>query len=213
MQDTRRYMSLSPLNRTTAPQILRFFDVCFKQGVVDAYDIGDDYAVREFLDLHKPDWSFGILNEPNDYDWKMFRFCMYRWARQHRLTSFAENYIYKIRTTGFLWALLPFCMRIYMMGMEEWLEYPNPVGIEVFKNTNAVHWSPRFKGQMKLTKADWFSYIQEFAIEHRRLPAEQQIMSPLVMEDYPQALYDLTRTFQKRKDTKVNVKAYFHEGV
>lgn len=206
-------MSFCPLNRTTAPQMLRFFDVCFKRGVTDACSLGDDYAVREFIDLHKTDWTFGVLGEPNDFDWQMFRFSMYRWARENRLTSFAENYIYKIRTKGYLWTLLPLCMRFYLMGMEEWLEYPNPAAVEVFKGANMVHWAPRPFGQKKITRPDWFVYIQEFAVEHRRLPEEYQVMSPLMMEDFSRAVYDLSRRLYKSKSEKINIKAYFHEDV
>ena len=58
---------MSVLNRTTAAQILRLYPLCFKHGVLDAYELGDVYAAREFLDLHDEGWTYGVLGEPDDY--------------------------------------------------------------------------------------------------------------------------------------------------
>ena len=60
-----------PLNRTTAPQVVRFFDVCFKQGVIDAYNYHDNYGARDFLQRFKESWDFGVLGEPEDFDWEI----------------------------------------------------------------------------------------------------------------------------------------------
>ena len=208
-------MSGSPFTRTTGPQIVRFFDVCFKQGVLDAYAMGDDYAVKEFLDLHKEDWSFGILGEPNDYDWELFRFAMYRWARHNRLTTFAENFIYKIRQKNYLWAFLPYCMRFYILGIEEWLEYPNPIGIEIFKHTNWIHWAPREGALKKITRSDVFAYMTEFSVAHRRLPEDARLMNAQTFSDFPVALYDFTKQYKRHKTTDAvkDLKKFFHEDI
>lgn len=46
------YEYKTPLNRRSAPYIVRFFDYCYKRGVWDACDHGDDYEVRSFVEEH-----------------------------------------------------------------------------------------------------------------------------------------------------------------
>lgn len=185
-----------PLNRTTAPQILRFFDICFKQGVIDAYNFANDYEAREFVEKHKPAWDFGVLGEPDDFDWEMWRFSLYRWARNNRLTPFAENYLYRIVKKNYLWCLLPFCMQFYLMGIEEWLSYPNPGQMERFLNEGKIHWAPQKNPTLrKMTKADFRFYMQEFARQYRRLPEEQQPVSYRTMDGYCRAIYDLNQKY------------------
>lgn len=191
-------MKNSPLNRKTAPEIVRFFDVCFKQGVISACHFGDDYGVKDFINAHKPNFSFGVLGEPDDYDWQSFRFALYRWARASRQTTLAENYIYQIRKKDALWCFLPYCMRFYIMGMEEWLKYPNPVGIELFKKTIKVHWDPT-NPVRKFTTYDFIAYLQEFALDYRRLPDELHPINPYTMDGFCTAIHDLTRSYATGK--------------
>lgn len=185
-----------PLNRTTAPQILRFFDICFKQGVIDAYNFSNDYDAREFVEKHKPAWDFGVLGEPDDFDWEMWRFTLYRWARNNRLTPFAENYLYRIVKKNYLWCLLPYCMQFYLMGIEEWLAYPNPGQMERFLHEGKIHWAPQQNPSLqKMTKADFRFYMQEFARQYRRLPEEQQPVHHRTMDGYCRAIYDLNHKY------------------
>ena len=190
--------SANPLNRTSAPQIIRFFDICFKQGVIDACNFTDDYGAKEFVEKHKPAWDFGVLGEPDDFDWQMWRFTLYRWARHNHMTPFAENYIYKIVKKNYLWCLLPFCMRFYLMGIEEWTQYPNEAGIERFKHEGRVHWAPQANSSLrKMTKSDIHSYMLQFAYEYRRTPEEGREMSLNTMDGYCQAIYALNQKYVK----------------
>lgn len=185
----------SPLNRKTAPIAVRFFDTCFKQGVIDAYNLGNDIDAKDFLDKKKSDWTFGVLGEPDDYDWQMFRFALYRWGRFYHYTKFSEEFIYRIVKKNYLWYFLPYCMRFYLMGIEEWLEYPNPVGIEIFKSTSKIHWKPMPGHLSKMTTSDIISYMQEFAYEYRRIPEEKKYFSAVSFDGYCQAVHDLTRKY------------------
>ncbi len=194
-------MSRDPLNRTSAPQIVRFFDVCFKQGVIDACNFSDNYGAKEFLDKHKAAWDFGVLGEPDDFDWEMWRFTLYRWARRNHLTMFAQNYIYVISRKNHLWYLLPFCMRFYLLGIQEWLEYPQPLAIESFKQEKKIHWAPQPNRSLrKISKSDFISYMQEFTYEYKRSinPEDEstRVMSPVTMDGYCQAIHDLTRPYE-----------------
>ena len=190
--------SANPLNRTSAPQIIRFFDICFKQGVIDACNFTDDYGAKEFVEKHKAAWDFGVLGEPDDFDWEMWRFTLYRWARHNHMTQFAANYIYKIIKKNYLWCLLPFCMRFYLRGIEEWIQYPNEADLERFKHEGRVHWAPQQNSSLrKMTKSDIHSYMLQFAYEYRRTPEEGRVMSLNTMDGYCQAIYTLNQKYVK----------------
>lgn len=180
------------LNRAIAPHILRFYDTCFKQGVLDACEFGDDIGAKDFLDSRSEDWQFGILGQPEWFDWQMYRFSLYWWARKAGMKSLAENYIFKIRKIDSVWCFLPYCMRFYLLGIEEWLKYPNQTGIEVFKGTPRVHWDPKVPVK-KFTNGDYISYMHDFAYAYRLLPEESRKVSQRTMDSYCLALYDLTR--------------------
>lgn len=193
-----------PLNRTTGPQILRFFDICFKQGVVDAYNLTNDYEAREFVKRHKAAWDFAVLGDQEDFDWQMWRFTLYRWARNNRLTPFGENYLYKIVKKNYLWCLLPFCMQFYLMGIEEWLQYPNPGQMERFLHETRVHWAPQANPSLRrMSKADIRYCMQEFAMHYRRLPKEQQPVSYRTMDGYCEAIYALNQKYVNVKKIRI----------
>jgi len=182
------------LNRTTAPQLIRFFDHCFKQGVLDACERGNDIDVKEFLEDKKESWDFGTILEPSDYDWHAFRYWVYWLARKRGMKSLAENYFFRIRVKNYIWCALPYCMRFYLMGIEEWLRYPNPVGIELFKATPRIHWDPNEEVKT-ITKPDIISYLHEFEFQFKKVPIEQKIISDAAMTGFVQALFDLTRQY------------------
>lgn len=196
----------NPLNRSSAPIIIRFFDICFKQGVIDARVFDDDASAKEFLDSHKESWDFGVLGLDDFDGWQEWRFVLYRWGRQHHMTKFSENYIYRIAKKNYLWYFLPFCMRFYLMGIEEWLKYPNPSGIELFKKESKVHWMPIQPSLRKMTTNDFISYMQEFVYDFRRSPlskGEDRIMVASAFDAFQQAIHDLTRGFKTGRKIKI----------
>lgn len=186
----------SPLNRTNARQILRMFDICFKQGVLDAYEFSDDYGAREFYDQHKAEWDFARLGDADDYDAEIWRFLMYRWARKNSMKQFSESYIYKVTRKNYLWCFLPYCMRFYLMGIDEWLSYPYSMNIELFKNEKNVHWRKMDKGESrKMDKGDFIAYMHEFALDYRRLPEYKKFIATNTMDGYCKAIFALTRKY------------------
>lgn len=190
-------MSISPLNRTSAAQILQLCALCFKRGVLDAYEFGDDYAAREFLESHSENWTYGVLGEPDDYDWKMWRYSLYRWCRSAKLVKFAETYLYEVKRFNYLFCPIVFSMRFYLMGISEWLDYPNPVGIERFKQERSRRWKP--DGFMKLTRTDIISDMQKIAYDYRRRPEEEQTVRDGVMIDFVSAMFDMTSRYVFKK--------------
>ena len=185
---------IDPLNRTNASMLARFYDTCFRQGVLDACAAEDNYLVEEFVARHEGHCSFGVVGDDMDFDWKMFRFVLYRWAREAGLAGLAENYILQIRKKNYLWCFLPFCMWFYLMGVKEWLAYPSDINIEVFKAGKKVHWDPNAKPQ-KFKLPDYISYMHEAAYAYRRLPEDEQFVPSSMMDNFCVAVYDLTRKY------------------
>ena len=180
------------LNKNSAASLLRFFDVCFKRGVEEAYRMEDDYAVRDFVFLHESPASFGSLMSSEEVDWRSFRFVLYRWARESNMTPLAENCILAAKRCNYLWCIFPFCMWFYLMGVKEWLGYPSPQPLEVFKMTPRVHWNPKVTPS-KITRMDFISYMHEAAFAYRRLDGSAKGVSDRVMDGFCQAVYMLTR--------------------
>ena len=161
---------MSPLNRTTAPQVLKIFDYCFKQGVFDAYELGDDYSAKEWMEDRKADGGYGLLSDmETPYDWRRWRFTLFRWCRNARMGSVGETYIDRIvKVSNYLFCVVPISMRFYLMGIEEWLEYPNQTNIQIFKQTKKIHWKPVAPHLRTMTKDDFITCIQDFVYERQK---------------------------------------------
>ena len=185
------------LNRTTGPQVLRLFDICFKMGVIDACGINDNEEVRRFSSSMSDSWLFGVVGDSKPTDWRDYRFTLYKWCRGAGLTTFAENYIMMIRKENVYWCLLPYCMRFYILGVNEWLEYPNPAGIGIFKSSPKSHWDKNNKVS-KFTKMDYISHMHDFAREYREIPEDLRPVSDASMDSFCSAIYDLTRKYGKK---------------
>lgn len=181
-----------PLSRSNGQSILRLFDVCFKRGVIDARNMCDDYAVSEFVSKHKYRFTFGVIGEPEDIEWRSYRFVLYGWARGNGCSSIAENYVIMIRRLNYLWCLLPYCMWFYLMGAQEWLSFPDSSRIELFKMENRIHWDPN-NPVKKFKRMDYVSHLHEAALAYRRIDEEKRPVAAGVMDSFCQAVYDITR--------------------
>ena len=197
-------MARSPLNRTTAPQVVRLFDYCFRQGVTDASDFGDDIAVQEWLDRRLADGQYGILSEYDEvFDWKRWRLVLYRWCRMGRLGGIGERYvdqIHRYKATSAL-ALLPISMRFYLMGIQEWLAYPNPNNMALFKQSKKIHWKPVAQHLKNIRTADYISYIQEFIFERVQKHFEDDL-TPARYDGFATGMWRCTQKYYAFTDTE-----------
>ena len=195
-------MSKLPLNRTTAPQVIRLFDSCFKRGVLDAFSQDDDFGVREWLQRHKEAGDFGLVYDDENFDFRRWRFTIERWAREDRLGSVGDAYLNSMyvrsKNNTYLYAILPMTMRFYLMGVEEWLEYPNPISIEVFKHTKKVHWKQVPEHMKNMTTQDFLSILQEFVYERQRLNIEGDL-SFRKYDGFSDAMWRYTRKYEVPK--------------
>lgn len=187
----------SHINRTSAKEIVRLLDFCYRKGVIDAYSVGDDLSVQDWVDSTYKQGRYGLVEFPDDEcDWKRWRFFLLRWCRENRLTSLGFNYIDGIRkAAGFEYLIIPMTMRFYLQGVKEWLEYPNSAGLALFKSRYKQRWTNKVPQNMKNMKTDDFiSMIQEYIYEFRQYPMpEMTEMTDSCMDNFEYAMWEMTR--------------------
>ena len=158
------------MNRTTGPQCIRLLDICFRQGVFDACELDDNVYAKEFLDTMLETGGYGLLLEPtSNYDARRWQLALYRMCRFENLRSLVEGYIDRVHMykNTYLWALIPITMRFYLMGIQEWLEYPNPNALELFRHNRRVHWKKTTSHLKAITRQDFITLVQEFVYERQ----------------------------------------------
>lgn len=206
-------MAKGILNRSTARQALRLFDYCFKMGVLDARDVEDDYLVQEWYDRHNSDWTYGLLSAPDAvFPWQRWRHTLYRWCRNTGLRLLGETYIDMMRSKNqsCLFAIIPISMRFYLMGVEEWLAYPNRTNAEVFKMNLYIHWKPMRPATLKTIRTDDFiAYMQDWAYEFKDLPLNVQkiVCKDTFFDGFIQGIWQLTRAVTTYGKIRRGIKA------
>ena len=188
---------ISKITRKSAPEIIRLLDFCYKRGVVDACNVGDDLAVQDWIcDTHKKG-KYGIVEFPDEEcDWKRWRFFLLRWCRENSMPRLGFDYIDGIRkVSGFEYLIIPMTMRFYLQGVKEWLEYPNELGMVMFKSKPKQRWTNKIPKSMKNMRTDDFiSLIQEFIYELRQYPMEEMLDFPASNYDnFEYAMWQMTR--------------------
>lgn len=187
----------SPITRKSAPEIIRLLDFCYKRGVIDASEVEDDLAVRDWVDSIHKSGRYGLVGFPDEEcDWKRWRFFLLRWCRENRLSTLGFEYIDGIRKpTGFQYIIIPMTMRFYLQGVIEWLEYPNELAMAVFKGRARIRWTNRVPRNMKNMKTDdYISLIQEYIYELRQYPmAEMKKLANSTFDNFEYAMWQMTR--------------------
>jgi hypothetical protein len=185
----------SPITRRSAPEIIRLLDFCYKRGVVDACEVEDDIAVEEWYRSMIGSGHYGLVcMEEEECDWKRWRFFLLRWCRENRLSSLGYDYIDSIRKpSGFWYLIIPMTMRFYLLGVKEWVDYPNPLGMALFKSKIKVRW-PKDSTIKNMRNDDYISLIQEFIYELRKSPMEEmKDFSSKSMDNFEIAMWQVTR--------------------
>ena len=197
-------MSSLILTRSTAKPAIRFLYLCFQRGVLDAFEFGNDTDAREFYEQKRSDWTFGTLMHSEFSDWKAFRSQLYWWARECHLKTLAETYLFRIRNKNYTWCILPYCMRFYLMGVKEWLDYPNPGGIALFKQSGKDHWNPNEKIKT-MTRMDIISYLHTFEYEFRYSGGIDLGVSEASMSSFISVVYDLSRKYVTGREQEEDI--------
>lgn len=188
------------ISRTMATQILSLFDYAFKKGVVDAYETGDEFFCLDFINKRESTLTYGYLNYPYDMQWKEWKFAVGRWCEMaHGCRNLFHRHISRMIGSGYASALLPLVQDFYIMGIKEWLEYSNPLPLEIFKTQVKVHWKPiGDKTMRKMTKDEIVGLAQEFAYKrgHRSKELGDSI-SPSAYELFSSEIWRATRPIPK----------------
>ena len=94
-------------------------------------------------------------------------------------------------------------MRFYLMGIEEWLAYPNPVGIERFRRETMVHWKIEPGTVRKFSRKSIIIEMQSMAYQYRRRPESDWEVSGGVMVEFGTAMVALTSKLVYNKRLKI----------
>ena len=151
-------------------------------------------------------WS-DYFTQPDDYDWKMWRFSLYKICRRNGLAQFAENYLYEVKRYNYLYSPILMSMRFYLMGIEEWLSYPNPGEIEIFRQERSIHWAKNLPGGKRITRLEIIAESQDIAYQYRRAPEEARVISTSVLDEFCTATLDLTNKHVSKKRIIIDGKA------
>lgn len=187
----------SPITHKSALDVVRLLDFCYKKGVIDACGVEDDLAVQDWLDATHKKGKYGLVDFPDEEcDWKRWRFFLLRWCRENKLSKLGFDYIDGIRkVSGFEYVVIPMTMRFYLQGVKEWLEYPNEMGIAIFKSRYRQRWTNKVPKNMKNMKTDDFiSLIQEFIYEFRQFPMDEMTdLRDSALDNFEYAMWQMTR--------------------
>ena len=186
----------SPITRKSAPEIIRLLDICYKRGVIDACEMEDDYAVKDWYDCMKDGGRYGLVGfQDEKCDWRRWRFFLIRWCRDNRLTSLGYGCVDSIRTaSGFVYVLIPMSMKFYMMGARDWLKYPNDIGMALFKATPRQKWEKDWPPSRMMRNDDYILQIQEFIYELRNRPLDgMKNVTERALDNFEYAMWQMTR--------------------
>jgi len=158
----------------------------------------DDYAVQEFYDARMADGGYGqLLDDNDDFDWRRWQHALYRICRLNRVGNSTANYIDSIHRyqRTFVFALLPMTMRFYLEGIKEWLDYPNPSAIQMFKQNRRQHWTPNLPSHIRSIRTpDYIFMLQSFVYERQNMHLEKDL-SATHYDHFANAMWRLTQRF------------------
>lgn len=156
------------INRTSITQILALFDYAYKRGVVDAYEEGDDARCEKFVEEMSQSSEYGLLADDFRMSTREWKFIVGSWCHERRLIRLQTKYIERIYAKNHLAAILPVVQDFYVRGVKDWLEYPNPTRVEVFKNSSRAKWLISGRDRKIMTPYDYASKVQEFCFNRER---------------------------------------------
>lgn len=129
------------LTRRDALRITRFLMACYHEGVCDAWKANDDTYCHQYMSRQKRELSYGILDTPamnaNTYLFTLLLYC-----RSYRMPDFGRGVIMNMTRNS---PLLDLCERFYVQGINDYVDNPDYLHMDEFKDEPNSLWGGRYK--------------------------------------------------------------------
>jgi hypothetical protein len=203
VKPTFLYNDKNALNYQTAQALIELFDVCYKQGVVHAYQLDDNNAAKQFvIDNRKPSRYatlcdtdlFGMLTDGHVFTLERWRITLSMWARKTVKRKILEYYIERVTSernyAGIAYAL---CMDFYLQGIYHYTLNPiNDLTVFLKNKYSLLVASDNHKKRLIKNVDDWLRDIQALCIERENLEAQRTDVNKRI---YKTAFDNFARVF------------------
>lgn len=160
-----------PINKYSTRALLRLFDTCYKTGVKDAIDIGNEMQCLEFCEKMYATEKFGRIIYDYEYTWKEWKY---------RLSQMLFDDIANFRTCtkylecithygSYIACALPIAMDFYMKGIKDYCQYPNSCNLVRFNEEHNLLWGKTIK---RVSYNDVIRTLTGFCFDRARLDEE-----------------------------------------
>lgn len=133
------------ITRTIALNIISLVDYCYRKGVEDAYDIGDEGLAREFLDKVSEIGVYGFLNEEGyTMGWKEWSLRLMSQSRMTRWNSPMTRYFTLVGNRvnqNYLGTFIPVSEAFYAKGVRDYTNNPYGCDFQLFQEKERVYWT------------------------------------------------------------------------
>lgn len=130
-----------------ARSIISLVDYCYRLGVFDAYEVGDEGLAREYLGEVSKVGVYGFLNDDfQAIDWEEWMLRLLAGARNTSWRSvMASLYsmVGKRPNNSYIGAFVPISQMFYAKGVRDYSNYSNSCNIEVFRGRTKTQWTAR----------------------------------------------------------------------
>jgi hypothetical protein len=215
------------VNFQTANALIELFDICYKKGVIHAFQIDDENEARYFIENNrKPEHFatlcntdiFGRMVTGNDYTLRQWRHELSFWAQKAQKRLLIEWYLDKsISTHNYSGVAYSLCMDFYLQGIYHFVRNPlSRGGLETFtRNRNVVleEFDTVNKRKKVRKKDDWMRDIQMLCYERARMekerPEGEKCIKTTAYENFARIFW---RCLQGRREVlKENLKLHREE--
>ena len=188
------------LNFRTAAALIELFDVCYKQGVVHAFQVDDDNEAKMFIEeSRKPEYYatlcstdiFGRIKSGTTFNFKQWRHNLSFWAQNAAKRALIEWYLDRTITTHtYAGVAYELCMDFYLQGIYHYTLHPMTQGAldRFLAVRNATLVAPTGKQRVKSERKtdDWMRDVQLLCFERSKLESTR----PTGQKRIKESMYD-----------------------
>lgn len=161
----------TPINYYSARALMRLFDACYKMGVEDAIEVGDEAQCMEFCAKMYAPMKFGRITKDFTYTWREWKFRLSQML--HEGTMYARKGLEFFNCVGsygnYLSCVFPIAMDFYMRGIKDYCKHPNPSKWVMFNSKGFMLWKDK---PIKRPMEDFVRMCTEFCYDRMHLDME-----------------------------------------